>query len=96
MAAQSDIFDMVRSFVAKFVLPSIVKSTAYGVLIGVLFFLAGLVVHIAGIAPLLLDLQFSLRSIVALLVVAVYTALGLPAGLVLDGSSSDSSETGRR
>jgi predicted PurR-regulated permease PerM len=54
----------------------------------VLFFLAGVVVYNFGPGRLLVTQHIVLRMIVAILLVALYTGLGIVAGLVLGGTSS--------
>jgi hypothetical protein len=88
MVTKTDIFHLAKSLVGKFVLPAILKSTAYGVLGGVLFFLAGLVVYNFGLGLLLVNQHIALRMIGAILLVALYTLLGIVAGLILGGTSS--------
>jgi hypothetical protein len=88
MVTKTDIFNLAKSLVGKFVLPAILKSTAYGILGGVLFFLAGLVVYNFGPGLLLVNQHIVLRMIVAILLVALYTLLGIVAGLILGGTSS--------
>lgn len=88
MVTKTDIFNVAKSLVGKFVLPAILKSTAFGTLGGVLFFLAGLVVYNFGPGLLLVNQHIALRIIVAILMVALYTLLGIVAGLILGGTSS--------
>jgi len=88
MITKTDIFNLAKSLVGKFVLPAILKSTVYGILGGVLFFLAGLVVYNFGPGLLLVNQHIVLRMIVAILLVAVYTLLGIVDGLILGGTSS--------
>ena len=88
MVTKTDIFHLAKSLVRKFVLPAILKSTAYGVLGGVLFFLAGLVVYNFCLGLLLVNQHIALRMIGAILLVALFTLLGIVAGLILGGTSS--------
>jgi hypothetical protein len=61
---------------------------SFFILGGVLFFLAGVVVYNFGPGRLLVNQHIVLRMIVAILLVALYTGLGIVAGLVLGGTSS--------
>jgi hypothetical protein len=88
MVTKTDIFNVAKSLVGKFVLPAILKSTAYGILGGVLFFLAGMVVYNFGPGLLLVNQHIALRIIVAILLIALYTLLGIVTGLILGGTSS--------
>lgn len=88
MVSKADVFNLAKSLVTKFVLPAILRSTAYAILGGILFFLAGVVVYNFGPGRLLVDQHIALRMIVAILVVALYTLLGIVAGLILGGTSS--------
>ncbi|HMG73978.1 MAG TPA: hypothetical protein VK582_10790 [Pyrinomonadaceae bacterium] len=88
MVTKTDVFNLAKSLVGKFVLPAILKSTAFGILGGVLFFLAGLVLYNFGLGLLLVNQHIVLRIIVAVLLVAIYTVLGIVAGLILGGASS--------
>ncbi|MDX6403215.1 MAG: hypothetical protein QOH70_670 [Blastocatellia bacterium] len=88
MVTKTNIFNLAKSLVGKFVLPAILKSTAYGFLGGVLFFLVSLVVYNFGPGLLLVNQHIALRMIVAILLLALYTGLGIVAGLVLGGTSS--------
>lgn len=88
MVTKTDVFNLAKSLVGKFVLPAILKSTAFGILGGVLFFLAGLVLYNFGLGLLLVNQHIVLRIIVAVLLVVIYTVLGIVAGLILGGASS--------
>lgn len=88
MVTKTDLFNLAKSLVGKFILPAILKSTAYGILWGILFFLAGLVVYNFGPGVLLKSSHIILRLLAAILIVALYTILGIIAGLILGGSSS--------
>ena len=88
MVTKTTVFDLAKSLVGKFVLPAILKSTAYGIVGGVLFFLAGLVVYNFGLGLYLVNQHIVFRMIVALLLVALYTVLGIVAGLILGGTSA--------
>jgi hypothetical protein len=88
MVTKSDVFNLAKSLVGEFVLPAILKSAAYGIVGGVLFFLAGLVVYNFGLALLLVNQHVVLRMIVAILLIVLYTVLGIFAGLILGGTSS--------
>jgi hypothetical protein len=61
---------------------------SFFILGGVLFFLAGVVVYNFGPGRLQVNQHIVLRMIVAILLVALYTGLGIVAGLVLGGTSS--------
>lgn len=88
MVTKSDVFNLAKSLVGDFVLPAILKSTAYGIVGGVLFFLAGLIVYNFGLGLLLVDQHVVLRMILAILLIALYTVVGIVAGLILGGTSS--------
>jgi len=88
MVTKADLFNLAKSLVGKFILPAILRSTTYGVLGGVLFFLAGLVVYNFGAGVLLEGSHILWRLLVAILIVALYTVLGIIAGLILGASSS--------
>src|SRR5258708_3634466 len=88
MVTKTDLFNLAKSLVGKFILPAILRSTAYGILGGVLFFLAGLVVYNVGPGVLLEGSHILWRLLVAILIVALYTVLGIVAGLILGASSS--------
>jgi hypothetical protein len=88
MVTKTDLFNLAKSLVGKFILPAILRSTAYGILGGVLFFLAGLAVYNFGPGVLLEGSHIIWRLLVAILVVALYTVIGIIAGLILGGSSS--------
>jgi hypothetical protein len=88
MVTKTDLFHLAKSLLGKFVLPAILKSTAYGIIGGVLFFLAGLLVYNFGPGLLLVTQHIILRLIIALLVVGLFTFLGIVAGLILGASSS--------
>lgn len=88
MVTKTDIFKLAKSLAGKFVLPAILKSTAFGILGGVLFFLAGVVVYNFGPGRFLINQHIVLRMIVAILLVTLYAVLGIVAGLILGGTSS--------
>ena len=88
MVTKSDAFNLAKSLVGNFVLPAILKSTAYGIVGGVLFFLAGLIVYNFGLGLYLVNQHIVLRMILAILLIALYTVLGIVAGLILGGTSS--------
>ena len=88
MITKSDVFNLAKSLVGEFVLPAILKSTAYGIVGGMLFFLAGLVVYNFGLALLVVNQHVVVRMIAAILLIALYTVLGILAGLILGGTSS--------
>jgi hypothetical protein len=88
VVTKTDLFNLAKSLVGTFILPAILKSTAYGILGGVLFFLAGLVVYNFGPGMLLEGSHILWRLLVAILTVALYTVLGIIAGLIVGGSSA--------
>jgi hypothetical protein len=88
VVTKTDIFNLAKSFVGKFVLPAILKSTAYGILGGLLFLFSILIVYNFGPGRLLVNQHIVLRMIVAILLVALYTVLGIVVGLILGGTSS--------
>lgn len=88
MVTKTDIFNLAKSLITKFVLPAVLRSTFYGFLGGALFFLAGLAFYYFGLGPLLVNQHIVLRMIIAILLVALYVLLGVAAGLILGGTSS--------
>ncbi|MDQ1638478.1 MAG: hypothetical protein QOF62_1817 [Pyrinomonadaceae bacterium] len=88
MVTKTDLFNVAKSLIGKFILPAILRSTAYGILCGLIFFLAGLLVYNFGPGVLLEDSRIVWRLLVAVLVVTVYSILGIIVGLTLGGSSS--------
>jgi len=88
MVTKADVFNLAKALGGKFVLPAILRSTMYGLLGGVLFFLASIFVYNFGPGLLLADQHFVLRMIVALFIIVIYTVLGVLAGLILGSTSS--------
>lgn len=88
MITKTDLFAFAKALARDYVLPAALKSAVYAVLGGVVFFIAGLLVYLFGLAPLLQGTYFVLSLLAGVITVTVYTALGALIGLALGATST--------
>lgn len=88
MITRTDLFNYTKTLVRKFIVPTIVKSTIWGVAGGVVFCVAGATVYWFGLASLLSGHTLVLKLLVGLVIIVIYVMLGIVAGLVLGGASA--------
>jgi hypothetical protein len=92
MLNKKDVFNFAKTLARNFILPAILKSLVFAILGGVIFFIAGLLVYNFSIGLLILGTHIVLRLIVAILILAVYTALGALIGLLFGATSAISNQ----
>lgn len=88
MITKADIFSFAKNLARNFILPAVGKSTAYAILGGVIFFIAGLLVYNFSLGLLLIGTHIIIRLLGIVVILVIYTALGALIGMALGATSA--------
>lgn len=94
MVTKADLFNFAKTLARNFVLPALAKSAIYAVLVGIIFFIAGLLVYNFGIGVPFQESNIVIRLLIVILTVTIYTALGVLVGLTLGATSAIGNKLG--